>query len=297
MTTRLFKYATASIGLTILKNRTLRWRAPDWFNDPFEFKSPFEYGFEWDEMMEAAVRRLATILTQPEEPRFVQGYQSAPNIADRRRECKGRDPAEVYEKIRFAFAHHFEKRFKEDARSDAKNWHDMKQTYRVLCLSAVHDHILMWSHYADGHRGVVLELRPIIERGTATLFAHPVVYSTEVPVAATLEEYVGFLTGEKLKPDASNAFEKSAYTKSSVWNYENEWRILDKSTVVGEEPFADRVFYPQELAAVFLGCRMLPEDREAVIATASNWETPVLLSQMKDERIRFELTSEPIKNT
>ena len=100
MTTRLFKYATASIGLTILKNRTLRWRSPDWFNDPFEFKSPFEYGFEWDEMVEAAVRRFATILTQSEEPRFVQGYQSAANIAERRRECKGRDPAEVYDKIR-----------------------------------------------------------------------------------------------------------------------------------------------------------------------------------------------------
>src|ERR1700693_2031900 len=140
MTTRLFKYATASIGLTILKSRTLRWRAPDWFNDPFEFKSPFQYGFEWDELIEAAVRRFATILTQSEEPRFVQGYQSAANIAERRRECKGRDPAEVYDKIRPAFAHHFEKMFKEGARSDGKNWHEMKQTYRVLCLSAVHDH-------------------------------------------------------------------------------------------------------------------------------------------------------------
>jgi hypothetical protein len=212
MTTRLFKYATASTGLTILKSRTLRWRAPDWFNDPFEFKSPFQYGFEWDELMEATVRRFATILTQSEEPRFVQGYQSAANIAERRRECKGRDPAEVYEKIRSAFAHHFENMFKEGVNSDAKNWQDMKQTYRVLCLSAIHDHILMWSHYADGHRGVVLEFRSIIERGTATLFAHPVVYSTEVPVATTLEQYVGYLTGENLKPDTSNAFEKAVYT-------------------------------------------------------------------------------------
>lgn len=27
----------------------------------------------------------------------------------------------------------------------------------VLCLSEIHDDILMWSHYADGHRGIVLQ--------------------------------------------------------------------------------------------------------------------------------------------
>ena len=32
------------------------------FNDPFEFKSPLEYGFEWDEMAEVALQRFATIL-------------------------------------------------------------------------------------------------------------------------------------------------------------------------------------------------------------------------------------------
>ena len=132
-TTRLFKYSTAPTALTILKNRTLRWRAPDWFNDPFEFKSPFEYGFEWDEMTEVALRRFATILTQTEEPSFVQGYQSAQSIADRRAECKGRDPAEVYERIRPVFERNLVERFKEAARSDAKTWHDLKQTYRVLC--------------------------------------------------------------------------------------------------------------------------------------------------------------------
>jgi hypothetical protein len=153
----------------------------------------------------------------------------------------------------------------------------------------------MWSHYAEEHRGVVLEFRPIIDLRSATLFAHPVVYSTEMPVAATLEQYVGYLTGQKPKPDASNAFKKSVYTKSSVWNYENEWRILDKNVGVGAQPFADRVFYPQELVAIFLGCRILPENRARIIAAVSNWETPVSLFQMKEERIRFELTVESIE--
>jgi hypothetical protein len=65
---RLFKYAKCDIAIKILENETLKWSTPDSFNDPFEFKSPFEYGFDWDEMKEIALRGMATILTQLEEP-------------------------------------------------------------------------------------------------------------------------------------------------------------------------------------------------------------------------------------
>jgi hypothetical protein len=48
MTKTLFKYVTASTAIKILEGKTLLWSAPDSFNDPFELKSPFEYGFEWE---------------------------------------------------------------------------------------------------------------------------------------------------------------------------------------------------------------------------------------------------------
>jgi hypothetical protein len=41
----LFKYAKAEIAITILEKKTLKWSSPDLFNDPFEYKSPLEYGF------------------------------------------------------------------------------------------------------------------------------------------------------------------------------------------------------------------------------------------------------------
>jgi hypothetical protein len=37
------------------------------------------------------------------------------------------------------------------------------------------------------------------------------------------------------------------------------------------------------------------EAREHLIAAVSNWETPVSRFQMRDERIRFEVTTEPLK--
>jgi Protein of unknown function (DUF2971) len=245
-------------------------------------------------MMEVALQRFGAILTQIEDPILATGHPAAPTITQLREQWKGRDPSEVSRRLGAGFKE-LVQTFKDQAASDAKIWFEMKQTYRLLCLSAVHDHILMWSHYAENHRGVVLEFRPIIELYTATLFARPVVYSTEVSVAASLQEYVRWLTGERLKPDASEGFEKSVYTKSSVWAYENEWRILDKRPS-DKEPFLYRAFHPQELVAVYLGCRISPEDRKRMIGIVGSWESRVSLFQMRDERIRFDLTAEPISN-
>jgi hypothetical protein len=102
----------------------------------------------------------------------------------------------------------------------------------------------MWSHYADGHRGAVLEFKPMIKSRTATLCPHPVRYSEKVPVAATLEEYVGYVTGEMPIPYTSKGFEKSVYTKSHVWEYEREWRILDEKRTGEEGPSVLREFHP-----------------------------------------------------
>jgi hypothetical protein len=299
---RLFKYAKCDIAIKILENETLKWSTPDSFNDPFEFKSPFEYGFDWDEMKEIALRGMATILTQLEEPHLFSGNPVASVIPQRRLECKGRDPAEVCNLRREEFGRLVEK-WKEQSAADRETWLARKQTYRVLCLSAVHNSILMWSHYTNDHQGVVLEFRPIINAkshrrtlGTDSenIGVGPVIYSEEVPVAANLDDWVKFLTGLGPKPNTQNAWVKAVFTKSSVWSYENEWRIISKKQTGEEGQFSFRKFRPEELVAIYFGCRCSSESRERIIAAISNWETPVWRFQMRDERIRFELTTEPI---
>jgi hypothetical protein len=177
MITRLFKYVKLCTALTILKNKTLRWSAPDLFNDPFEFKSPLEILFEWDDLKEPVLERLSTIVTQLEDPILVSGNPVAPIIAEARKLYRGKDPAVVRSLIEVPFQELI-KTWKKIWNSDI--WLEMKQDYRVLCVSSVHDDILMWSHYAEEHRGAVLEFRPIIELGTATLAARPVEYSKDV---------------------------------------------------------------------------------------------------------------------
>jgi hypothetical protein len=87
---------------------------------------------------------------------------------------------------------------------------------------------------------------------------------------------------------------RSVYTKGSGWGYENEWRILDKKRLSEEGASLLRQLNSQELVSVYLGCRMLSEDRERIRDILAAWETPVSLFQMRDERIRYELTVEQV---
>ena len=81
----------------------------------------------------------------------------------------------------------------------------------VFCVSTKRDDILMWSHYADHHRGICLEFD-----GNGMFMAHAqaVQYSDErVPINAYRDD-----------PDMMLA--KAMLTKSSHWAYETEWRLL-----------------------------------------------------------------------
>jgi hypothetical protein len=118
----------------------------------------------------------------------------------------------------------------------------------VLCLSEVHDDILMWSHYADCHKGICL----IYETGYE-FFAHaqPVRYQRERPsvnpVAQSTEEML----------------DNAIFTKSSAWAYEKEWRILHYRQGVGE-----RQSPPTSLKTVILGVALSGGDRRLVEAWA-----------------------------
>src|SRR5262245_42021305 len=94
----------------------------------------------------------------------------------------------------------------------------------ILCLTEKSDNLLMWAHYADHHRGFVLEFDPHHEffnrkKGGDDLYHHPakVGYSDTRP-SVSFKDYLGVVT---------------LLTKSVEWEYEQEWRMIlhfDEST-------------------------------------------------------------------
>ena len=68
---------------------------------------------------------------------------------------------------------------------------------------------------------------------------------------------------------------------------------MDKVDSSIQEPHSLKNFNPEELTAIYFGCRMDSGYKESIINLISNWKTEVKLFQMRDERVRFALKTEP----
>lgn len=130
--------------------------------------------------------------------------------------------------------------------------------FRLLCCSYTHESILMWSHYAEKHCGLVLgfetnELEPDLCLDSGT---HDVVYRTSPPTLPNMpwtnEQWVKSLT-EILR------------TKAAHWSYEEEVRIQFPLPLgVRTEATYEMEIQPAAIKTVILGCKAKPEFAEGI---------------------------------
>jgi hypothetical protein len=84
-----------------------------------------------------------------------------------------------------------------------------RDSYRIASLSATATNFLLWSHYADGHKGVVVEMEiPSDHPSMTEVFYSP--FSSVFSNAGQIEE------------DMMHLFNG----KSKEWEYEKEYRII-----------------------------------------------------------------------
>ena len=131
----------------------------------------------------------------------------------------------------------------------------------ILCLTESPANLLMWAHYADSHRGFVIEFDPDspffdrrVSHEDALRHLKQVHYSIERPsvVLTEMEEGELFLT------------------KGADWKYETEWRMMDATVnstrTIGSGPETIQLFaFPgTAILSIIFGCRM-PETTRAEI--------------------------------
>ena len=64
-------------------------------------------------------------------------------------------------------------------------------------------------------------------------------------------------------------FYSLALTKHIGWAYEKEWRTISARRL-GEPPgFADTLFYPEEIEAIYFGCKIVPQERAILLSMLS----------------------------
>ena len=104
------------------------------------------------------------------------------------------------------------------------------------CLNEDPRSLLMWSHYAKQHKGIVLQFE-IAKDPETMLNAMKVNYSDEYPVL-------------NLAQDLEGQLPKIILRKFTDWDYEKEWRLL---IINGASTYLK--FQPKVLTGVIFGCR------------------------------------------
>lgn len=113
-----------------------------------------------------------------------------------------------------------------------------KDKFRICSLSKDPEHPLMWAHYADGHKGIVVGVTVNNEKYEV----RPVVYSDELP-NIDRRNYVSLQSAKDILSH-----------KISVWEYEKEKRV-----------FVSRGNYVNvSVKEIRLGSKMKMEDRDFI---------------------------------
>ena len=109
-------------------------------------------------------------------------------------------------------------------------------TIGVACFIPSARNLLMWGHYSDGHKGIVLQFEPTRNLDIFT-FPVPVNYGEKYPVLDWIN-------------DRENGLRSAMLSKYSEWSYENEFRIVHPGGARSYMPFN-----PAGLTGIFIGCR------------------------------------------
>ncbi len=137
-----------------------------------------------------------------------------------------------------------------------------KRYSAIACFSESVESILMWSHYANSHKGFALEydFRPTLEQPIKNVGLFPVVYSKE---RFDISDYIAWaflrIIGFPAKMPDISASIKNALWKSDVWAYEKEWRMIDSTLRDITDEKASTIHYKP--VAIYYGRHMSGDDK------------------------------------
>lgn len=171
----------------------------------------------------------------------------------------------------------FKKEFKKE-----QDWHfnnlrsllnkALRDSFKVCSFSARRPDdsplsLLMWAHYADSHKGFCIEydLSTPNVKDFNYRFLYPVMYSDNLFDASEFMENIRLGNFNNLY------WKKTALSKSTIWTYEMEWRLLYDAGVIKN----DQALNFLKTKTVYLGLKIPIEDEKKIIEIAGHKKIPV----------------------
>lgn len=143
----------------------------------------------------------------------------------------------------------------------------------IYCLTELSDNVLMWSHYADNHKGVCVEFRidshPISHiHAVARVF-----YQTERPELPIL----------RIDDDENRTYD-ALRTKAEFWAYEKEWRLMLAGAARKSMDIPKNV-----VASIILGARCTQETAARVEQIAAQSSSSLIIRKAEISSTAFKL--------
>jgi len=234
---KLYKYRPFGINtLNMLAAPSIYFSSPDSFNDPLDCRPEIEIDLDND-LLEEVLNRLRNYKPHLQ----LKSYT--------RMSRENNDGMDSHSVRRLSLK-----------QSLTINLHDKMCDKGIVSLAESWQCPLMWSHYADQHRGMCFEYDI-----TKSDLIPPKKIDYDGKRCIKASDLLEFLNGsESARDKIEHTF---FFTKASQWRYENEWRIV--ADYQGEAPL------PFKLTSIYFGMRC-----ELVAASA-------VMNLIKSRRISF----------
>jgi hypothetical protein len=291
--------------------------------DKFLLTKPTLFNDPYDSLLYIDRQKIISELTKNQEYDIVEKLQNDAQFRQEQTQLLGNDFVEKFASIQ-PFKNSTEKEIYTKASDKIytkfvdelidESLKSLKQSSLVACLSEDFGSILMWSHYADNHKGFVLNydfksrysIKTKIPGVNATEFADkklfPIRYSDERFDATYYVEF-HFIDnyfrsiGLKLnKPFFDKLFYyKILLFKSSSWAYEKEWRIISQTNIDYSDQKPDISFIneikPKE---ILLGSKISNENRYQLLKISEQKKIPIYQMKLEPFEKEYKLTKTTI---
>jgi hypothetical protein len=168
-----------------------------------------------------------------------------------------------------------------------------KNSLKICSFSGTNQSIIMWSHYADQHRGYCIEydIHSLPPEHLFVRMLYPVIYSEKLFDGTSY-----YLAGIRNRETFNILYPAlAAFYKSPEWRYEEEWRLVIPANLVKKaSPW--RVPTPK---CVYLGSKMPDGAKERITKICKKKGIEIYQMYLADDSfcLRFGLTPTPTRHS
>lgn len=235
------------------------------FSDPASLNDPFD-----------CRTLVSSDSTKEERERFLKNLKENPSSESEHKreefiESVDKDLNSGFHHKKLEFHSHYIDRLEEILKNHAK------KTLGILCLSEYRDHILMWSHYAEYHKGICIEFRKDALESNFK-YCKPINYRKELPSL-----------GEYLDSSQEGQVKLFLMRKFKHWEYEQEWRVIRRFNDLNETSKRNIELPKGLISGIILGCEIPDENKEKIKKVLQKKNQGIQLYQAEKSRSKYSL--------